>query len=153
MMKLYIEDMKREIDILNWYKGEAAKRADLDAALVQSGNDQQDAILYHLRSAVTDILVDANSNRVKFTCAYDDDALTFSLSPLREGKEYMLDILKEALRQYLVYEVRRLWMMNMRPEWADASLKGRLQQNIRDAMSASTSMGAKVRRRATTMGI
>ena len=152
-MVLYVEDLKREIDILNWYKGEAVKRKDDSADLVQSGDDQQDAILYHLRSAVTDILLFANANRVKFTCVYDDDKLNFSLSPLREGREYMLDILKEAIRQYLVYEVRRLWMMNMRPEWADATLREELRQNIKDAMSASTSMGERVRRRATTMGI
>jgi hypothetical protein len=152
-MRLYIEDLKREIDILNWYRGEAAKRTDGNADLVQTGGDQQDAIMYHLRSAVTDVLLFANANRVEFSCAYDDDTLNFLLSPLRPGKEYMLDILKEALRQYLVYEVRRLWMMNVRHEWADATLREGLRQNIRDAMSAATSMGERVRRRATTMGI
>lgn len=152
-MKLYVEDLLREINILNWYRGEAAKRVDGNADLVQTGDDQQDAMMYYLRKVVTDILLFANANRVKFTCDYNDDAFTFSLSPLREGREYMLDILKEALRQYFVYEVRRLWMMNMRPEWADATLREELRQNIKDAMSAVTSMGQRVRRRATTMGI
>lgn len=152
-MKLYVEDLLREIDILNWYSGEATKRMDGNADLVQTGGDQQDAMMYYLRKVMTDVLLFANTNRVKFTCDYDDDAFTFSLSPLREGREYMLDVLKEALRQYFVYEVRRLWMMNVRREWADASLREELRQNIRDAMSAATAMGQKIRRRATTMGI
>ena len=151
-MILYIEDLKREIDILNWYRGEAVKRNDENADKVQSNADTQDAIMYHLRSAVVDVLQFANPNRVKFTCKYEDDALKFSISPVREGREYLLDILKESIRQYLVFEVRRLWMMNIRPEWADDSLRASLRANILEAMNSSTK-GNKVRRRATTMGI
>lgn len=151
-MILYIEDLRREIDILNWYRGEAVKRNDENADKVQSNADTQDAILYHLRSAVVDVLQFANPNRVKFTCKYEDDALNFSISPVREGREYLLDILKESIRQYLVFEVRRLWMMTVRPEWADDSLRASLRANILEAMNSSTK-GNKVRRRATTMGI
>lgn len=151
-MIIFIEDLLREINILNWYRGEAAKRTDVNADLVQSDSDQQDALLYHLRNAVNDVLMFANPNRVKFICDYEDDRLVFSISPVREGREYMLDILKESIRQYLVFEVRRLWMMNIRPEWADDSLRASLRANILEAMNSSTS-GNKVRRRATTMGI
>lgn len=151
-MILYIEDLIREIDILNWYRGEAVKRNDENADKVQSNADTQDAILYHLRSAVVDVLQFANPNRVKFTCKYEDDALKFSIAPVREGREYLLDVLKESIRQYLIFEVRRLWMMTVRPEWADDSLRASLRANILEAMNSSTK-GNKVRRRATTMGI
>ena len=151
-MILYIEDLFREINILNWYRGEAVKNGDPNAVFVQSNQDTQDALRYHLRSAVVDVLKFANPNRVKFTCEYEDDALKFSISPVREGREYLLDVLKEAIRQYLVFEVRRLWMMNIRPEWADDSLRASLRANILEAMNNSTK-GNKVRRRATTMGI
>lgn len=152
-MILYIEDLFREINILNWYRGEAVKRGDANADLIQSNQDTEDALLYHLRNAVNDVLQFANPNRVKFTCKYEDDQLKFSISPVREGREYLLDVLKESIRQYLVFEVRRLWMMNIRPEWADDSLRSSLRANILEAMNNSTSGGNKVRRRATTMGI
>jgi hypothetical protein len=152
-MILYIEDLFREINILNWYRGEAVKRGDANADLIQSNQDTQDALLYHLRNAVNDVLQFANPNRVRFTCKYEDDQLKFSISPVREGREYLLDVLKESIRQYLVFEVRRLWMMNIRPEWADESLRSSLRANILEAMNNSTSGGNKVRRRATTMGI
>lgn len=152
-MILYIEDLFREINILNWYRGEAVKRGDANADLIQSSQDTQDALLYHLRNAVNDVLQFANPNRVKFTCKYEDDQLKFSISPVREGREYLLDVLKESIRQYLVFEVRRLWMMNIRPEWADESLRSSLRANILEAMNNSTSGGNKVRRRAATMGI
>lgn len=151
-MIIYIEDLFRVINILNWYRGEAAKNGDPDAVFVQSNQDTQDALLYHLRNAVNDVLMFANPNRVKFTCKHENDRLVFSISPVRPGREYLLDVLKESIRQYLVYEVRRLWMMTVRPEWADDSQKGLLRANILDAMNNSTS-GNKVRRRATTMGI
>ena len=146
-MILYIEDILKEVNILNWYKGEQAKAGDSAAVFMQSDADAQDALLYHLRNAVTDVLQFANANRVKFTCEHKDDALMFSLSPLREGREYLLDILKEAIRQYLVYEVRRLWLTNVKPELADSSLRESLRENIRKAMNDVTAMGEKVRRR------
>lgn len=148
-MILYIEDILKEVNILNWYKGEPAKDADASAVFVQSDADAQDALLYHLRDAVTDVLQFANANRVRFTCERKDDTLRFLLSPLREGREYLLDTLKEAIRQYLVYEVRRLWLMNVKPEMADASLRESLRENIRQAMNDVTAMGEKVRRRYT----
>lgn len=150
-MIIYIEDLLREINLLNWYRGEAAKRVDENADFVQSDTDQQDALLYHIRNAVTDILLFANANRVKFTCQHREDALVFDLSPLRVGREHLLEILKEAVRQYIVYEVRRLWMMTVRPEWADASIREELRRNIRDAMSAVTAGGNRVRRRPTDL--
>lgn len=148
-MTLYIEDIKREVDILNWYKGEAKKHGDIEAVVVQTDADTHDVFSYHLRSAVTDVLTFANANRVKFTCEYKDDKLAFSISPLREGREYLLELLKEAIRQYLVYEVRRLWMMEVREEWADTSLRESLRGNIRQVINDVTSMGEKVRRRYT----
>lgn len=153
MMILYIEDLFREINILNWYRGEAVKNGDPDAAFVQSNKDTQDALLYHLRNAVVDVLQFANPNRVKFTCDYSDDALKFSISPVREGREYLLEVLKEAIRQYIVYEVRRLWMMTVRPEWADVSLRESLRANILKAMNDSTTTGNRVRRRYAPFGI
>lgn len=151
MIILYIEDLLKEINILNWYRGEAAKRVDVNADIVQSDTDQQDALSYHIRNAVTDILLFANMNRVKFTCEHRDDALIFELSPIREGREHIIDILKGAIRQYIVYEVRRLWMMTVRPEWADASIREELRRNIKDAMSAVTAGGNRVRRRPTDL--
>lgn len=148
-MILYIEDLLREINIKNWYLGEARKNADPDAVFVQSDADTQDALLYHMRNAVTDVLLFANANRVKFTCERKDDMLRFVLSPLREGREHLLEILKEAIRQYIVYEVRRLWMMEMKPDRADSSLRESLRENIRQAMNDATAMGEKVRRKYT----
>lgn len=152
-MILYIEDLFREINILNWYRGEAVKRHDDSADLVQSDIDQQDALMYHMRNAVVDVLSLANPNNIKFTCDYSDDQLKFSISPVREGREYLLELLKNCIRQFIVAEVRRLWMMNMRPEWADNTKRESLIKNIKDAMGACTMIGNRVRRRAATMGI
>lgn len=148
-MILYIEDLLRKINIKNWYLGEARKNADPDAVFVQSDADAQDILLDYMQTVVNDVLLFANANRVKLTCEQMDDMLTFSLSPLREGREYLLDVLKNAIKQYLVYEIRRLWMMEMKPEWADSSLRESLRENIRQAMNDVTAMGEKVRRRYT----
>jgi hypothetical protein len=152
-MIIYIEDLFREINILNWYKGEAAKNGIPDATAAETNADTQDALMYHLRDAVTDMLSLANLNWMKFTCEYKDDSLIFSLSPLREGREYLLELLKNCIRQYLVYEIRRLWMMNVRPDWADATKRESLRQNITDSMTACTKPTERVRRRYAPLGI
>lgn len=149
-MILYIEDLLREINILNWYRGESAKRGEPDAVVVQSGADEQDALMYHVRAAVNVVVLLANPNKVKFACEYADDALHFSLSPVRVGREYLMEVLRNAIRQFIVYEVRRLWMMTVRPEWADASLREELLASIRMAMSGVTTQN-RVRRRATDL--
>lgn len=150
MFELHIEDLKREINILNFYRGEIAKRKDGDMALVQTAEEQQDAVLYHMRSAVTDVLMMANPKALKFTCDYKEDKLIFELSPLREEKLHMLDLLKEAVRQYIVYEVRRLWLMNVVPELADNSLRATLAERIGDVIRSVTK-AQRLRRRCTDL--
>lgn len=150
MFELYIEDLLREINILNYYRGEAAKRKDVDATLIQTAAEQQDALMYHIRSAVADVLMLANPKYMKFTCDYSDDKLTFELSPIREGMEHVVPIFKEAVRQYIIYEVRRLWMMLNNPDWAESSLRSVLLGNILKNIGAVGKSG-RVRRRATDL--
>lgn len=152
-MIIYIEDIFREVNILNWYKGEAVKHNDPEVVFVQSNKEVEDALMYHLRHAVVNVLTLANNNRVKFTCDYIDDTLKFSISPLREGREHLLSLLKETIRVFLVAEIRLLWMMNIRREWADATMRENLLANIRQVMNDATAMGNKVRRRYAYLGI
>ena len=152
-MILYIEDLLADINVMNWYRGEAEKRNDVNADLVQSDVTNQDVILEFVKTAVNDVLMMANPNRVKFLCEYENDALCFHLSPLRKDREYLMGALKEAIRIYIITEVRRLWMMTMKPEWADGSLREELKMRIIDAMGAVTDRGEIVRRRYSAMGL
>lgn len=150
MICLTFNELEREIDILNYYRGEAAKRGDVNADVVQSDVGNWDAMFYLVRKTVTDILLFVNSNRVRMTCDYTAEALCFEVSPVEASKEYMMEILKEAMRQYIVYEVRRLWMMTVRPEWADFSIRGELTENVKKALR-NVGGGVPVRRRATDL--
>lgn len=152
-MIIFVEDLLREINILNWYRGEAVKNGDASAVFVQSGKDTQDVMMFYIRGAVNDVLLLANANRVVFRCEYKDDALNFTIEPVRAGREYMKQLLKDAVRQYMVCLVRFLWMKEVRPEWADDSMLPMWRQRVMDAMSAVTAAGNRVRRRAATMGI
>lgn len=150
MFELTLEELIKEINILNFYKGEAGKRKDIDAVVMQTAEEQEDAVRYHIRSAVTDVLMMANPKALKFTCEYKEDKLVFELSPIREEMEHIVKILKEAVRQYIVYEVRRLWLMLVAPELADHSLRGELERKISDAIK-TVGRGARVRRRCTDL--
>lgn len=150
IFELYIEDLTREINILNYYKGEAVKRKDIDAVLMQTAEEQHDALLYHIRSAVTDVLELANPKALKFTCDYKDDRLVFDLTPIREGMEHIISILKEAVRQYIVYEVRRLWLMLVRPDMAEYAQRGELIERIQKSIR-QIGKGERLRRRCTDL--
>lgn len=148
--ELQLEDLIREVNILNFYQGEAAKRKDIDAVTIQTAGEQQDALLYHIRNAVTDVLAFANAKALKFTCDYYDDKLVFNLEPIREGMEHVVDVLKEAVRQYIVYEVRRLWMMLVRPDMAEYALRGELADRIKRNIRI-VGKGERLRRRCTDL--
>lgn len=150
MFELYIEDLLYEINILNYYRGEAAKRKDVDAVVVETAAEQREALLCHMRSAVTDVLMLAPLKSLKFTCEHADDKLKFELSPVREGTEHLIPIFREAVRQYIVYEVRRLWMMLNRPDWAEYAQRAALLGNIKTNIGAIGKSG-RVRRRATDL--
>lgn len=150
MFELYMEDLLREINLLNHYKGEAAKRKDADAVLIQSAAEQQDALLNHIRSAVTDVLSLANPNVLKFTCDYSDDKLTFNLQPIREGTEHIVSLLKESVRQYIIYEVRRLWLMLVAPDMAEYALRQELTAKIQKTIRM-VGKGQRIRRRPTDL--
>lgn len=152
MFELSIEDLLREINIKNFYRGEYPKRKDPDITLVQTATEQQDALMYHMRSAVTDILMLANHKSMKFTCDYDrkGDKLIFTLSPMREGVEHLEGILRESVRQYIVYEVQRRWMMAVVPDMADHTLRNELLNNVSKNIG-TVGVGARVRRRATDL--
>lgn len=150
IIELYNEDIFREVDILNYYKGEALKRKDADAVSIETAKEQQDAFIYHLRAAVNDVLLLANPRITTFTAENTEDKLIFSLSPVRENTEHLQPIIKESIRQYLVYEVRRLWMRNVRPDFADDSMRAILLSNIATPLR-STVKAAKVRRRSTNL--
>lgn len=149
-MILYIDDLLKEINILNFYRGEAEKRGDVNADVVQSDRDTQETMMFFVRKAVTDILLLLNGGSTKFTGKVENDCLKFEVSPVNEEKEYMMDILKEAVRQYLVMEVRRLWMMTVRPEWADGTLREELKANMISAFRC-VGKGERVRRRSTNL--
>lgn len=150
IIELYNEDILREVDILNYYKGEAMKRKDADAVSIETAKEQQDALLYHLRAAVNDVLLLANPRITTFTAENTEDKLVFSLSPVRDNTEHLQPVIKESIRQYLIYEVRRLWMRNVRPDLADDSMRTILLSNIATPLR-STVKAERVRRRATNL--
>ena len=150
IIELYNEDILREVDILNYYKGEALKRKDADAVSIETAKEQYDALTKHLRAVVNDVLLLANPRITTFTAEDTEDKIIFSLSPVRENTEHLQPIIKESIRQYLVYEVRRLWMRNVRPDFADDSMRAILLSNIATPLR-STVKAAKVRRRSTNL--
>ena len=153
MMTIGIDELLREIDVLNWYRGEALKRGEETAVMVQTAREQQTAMMYHMETARTMMMARVNTQRVRMTCDVDGEEMTFTLTPIRRGKEYLLEMIRGMIKQYLVAETRRLWMMNINPQWADATMRETMEMNLTEMIALATDAGPKVRRRCAVMGI
>ena len=144
------DELRLEIDLLNYYKGEAAKRGDMDADVVQSSADDTRVMNIFIRDAAEDILIWANVNDARLTLDITDEGILFGLTPVRADKEYLVPVLKAAIRKYIVAYVRFRWLATVKPEWAVGIELDRFRYDIERFIKSIRDYGT-VRRRATNL--
>lgn len=150
MIYFTTDELRLEIDLLNWYRGEAAKRNDLDADVAQSSVDDNRVMGVFLRDAAEDILIWGNVNDARLTLSVTDESLSFDLHPLDREKEYLIPVLRAAMRKYIVAYVRFRWLLTVKPEWTDGTGLDRYRFDI-ERLIKSVLKYEKVRRRATNL--
>ncbi len=144
------DELRQEIDLLNWYRGEAAKRGDVNADVAQSSVDDNRVMGIFLRDAAEDILIWANVNDARLTLNVTDEGLSFDLQPLDSEKEYLIPVLRAAMRKYIVTYVRFRWLLTVKPEWTDGISLERFRYDIERLVRSVLKYG-RVRRRSTNL--
>lgn len=110
--------LQRQIDLLTYYRGEAAKREDVNADLQQTSEDNADVLKGFLATACNNAAALCAKRMVTVDYSLTDTALLFHLSPTHEENVYLVPLLKKALEDYLVNHCIYEWMLTMREEWA-----------------------------------
>lgn len=144
------DELQLEIDLLNWYRGEAAKRGYVDADVVQSSADDSRVMNVFVRDAAEDILIWANVNDAKLMLDLTDEGVLFTLEKVRADREYLVPVLRAAMRKYIVAYVRFRWMATVKPEWTDGVELDRFRYDIERLIKGVKDYG-RIRRRSTNL--
>ncbi len=146
------DGLLRQIDLRNYYMGEAAKRKDIDAVTIQSSKDDEE-LLYMFMTKACNELVTAVALRFPFiSTSTDNDELGITFETECEYPSYLLPLLQQSITDYLVNEVTAQWLLTRRPEMAQShiSLRAALYSNVQQ-MFAKIYGRRRIRRRATDL--
>lgn len=145
-------ELQQQLDLRNYYMGEAAKRKDIEADTMQSSKDDRE-LLSMFASQACNALVSAVALRSPQTgFSNSDNEITFQFKADGGNNPQMLSMLQQAIIDYLVNEINMQWLLHRQPQMAQTniSLRGSLFQN---AMQLFTKIcnPQKIRRRATDL--
>lgn len=145
-------ELQQQIDLRNFYMGESAKRKEIDADTIQSSKDDKELLLMFATQAANE-LVTAVALRFPYV-AWEaaDGYLTFTFECADNSREHLLPMLKQAITDYLVNEIRMHWLLLRQPQMAQAniSLKSTLYSNVQHLFAKFYNRN-KVRRRPTDL--
>lgn len=146
------DGLQRQIDLRNYYMGEAAKRKDIDAVTIQSSNDDEELLYMFIDKACNELVtavalrfpyISTNSNKENIEITFDTEA---------PYPSHLLPLLQQAITDYLVNESIIHWLLIRRPEMAQGniSLRASLYSNVQH-MFAKIYNRHRIRRRATDL--
>lgn len=144
--------LQQQIDLRNYYMGEAAKRKDIDAATMQSSKDDEELLYMFIERACNE-LVTAVALRfpyISYTIGNEEIEITFDTEA--PYPSHLLPLLQQAVTDYLSNETITHWLLLRRPEMAQSniSLRASLYSNMQHLFGKIYSR-RKLRRRATNL--
>ncbi|MBO7231241.1 MAG: hypothetical protein J6V20_07540 [Bacteroidaceae bacterium] len=144
--------LQQQIDLRNYYMGEAAKRKDLDAVTIQSGKDDEELLYMFIEKACNE-LVTAVALRFPYISAVvgkEDIEIAFETD--HDYPSHLLPLLQQAIGDSLVNETITQWLLLRRPEMAQSyiSLRASLYNNVQH-LFAKIYNSRKIRRRPTDL--
>lgn len=146
------EILYQQIHLRNYYMGESAKRADINADTIQSSDDEKELFGMLLESAcntlVSSIALRFESASYKITPEYV--GITFTTE--NNSRQGLLPQLRQAIADYLVNEIALQWLLLRSPQMANSyiSLRNTLYNNVQQQFAKFSNL-KKVRRRPTDL--
>lgn len=146
------EILYQQIHLRNYYMGESAKRADINADTIQSSDDEKELFGMLLESAcntlVSSIALRFESSSYKITPEYV--GITFTTE--NNSRQGLLPQLRQAIADYLVNEIALQWLLLRSPQMANSyiSLRNTLYNNVQQQFAKFSNL-KKVRRRPTDL--
>ena len=144
--------LQQQVDLRNYYMGEAIKRNDLNADTLQSNALDKDLFLIFLREACNELLSTVALRFASISYDIDKDYIVITIESEGEIRQHILPMLKQSINDYLVNELALQWLLLRRPDSAGnyISLRTALFQNVQQQL-AKLSHTRKIRRRSTDL--
>ena len=145
-------ELQQQIDLRNYYMGDAAKRKELDAVSIQSSKDDEQ-LLYMFISKACNELVTAVALRFPYISAnINADNVEISFETRHDFPQHLLPLLQQSINDYIVNEAITQWLLVRRPEMAHSNIAARanLYYNVQHTF-AKIYNRQKIRRRSTDL--
>ncbi len=141
-----------DVHLKNHYMGEAAKRQNIDADIIQSSPDDEELLLSFARRACNSIAASLAMRFPKIEYEINESYISFTFENEKPDSEHLIPLLTQALSDYLVNETTLHWLLLRQPAMAQncISLRMSLYYCLQD-MFAKFYNSKKIRRRATNL--
>ena len=145
-------ELQQQIDLRNHYLGEAAKRKDADADILQSSTDEKELFVMFTQRALNELTsaVALRFSDISYNITEEHIEITFSTN--NEKRSRLLPSLKQAITDYLANEIIMQWLLLRQPMLAQPqmAIKPSLFEHTQQIF-AKFYNNTPVRRRATDL--
>lgn len=144
--------IRQEVDLRNHYMGEAIKRNDINADLMESNNEDNELFTMFLNRACNELISGVTLRFPSISYICDRDFVTISFTSHDNRRHNLLPVLRRAITDYLVNELILQWLLLRRPDMAQSyiSLRNALFENVQQNFAKFYNT-EKIRRRATNL--
>ena len=134
------DELQQQIDLKNYYLGDAAKRKDVDADTLQSSNDEKELFVMFITRALNELVTAVALRFSSITYTIEDEYIELTFETAGEGRPHLLPLLKQAITDYLVNETLMPYMI----------MRQSLESNVQH-LFAKFYNSTPVRRRSTNL--
>lgn len=145
------DTLQRAVDTRNHYMGEALKRHDVNADIIQSSCDDNALFDIFLATACNELTSSVALRFSNIACTVTKDFVEITLECTNKDCSTLIPLLKQSITDYLVNELALQWLLLRHPDMAQSyiSLRTSLYNNVQQQF-AKIYRGQK-RRRATDL--
>ena len=144
--------LQRQIDLENYYMGDAAKRKDIDAATIQSSKEDEELLYMLIEKACNELITTVALRFPYITTIAGEENVEITFESVCDYPSHLLPLLQQAVTDYLVNETITRWLLLRRPEMAQSRilLRTSLYNNVQN-LFAKIYNRQKRRRRPTDL--
>ncbi len=145
-------ELQQQIDLINHYMGEAAKRKDLDADTIQSSTDDTELFVMFAQRALNELISAVALRFSHINYRIDKSYIEITFETNNNRRSHILPLLKQSIIDYLVNEIILQWLLLRQPMLAqpNMAIKASLYNNVQQQL-AKLYNNPCVRRRATDL--
>ena len=139
-------EVLNKVHIKTFYIGESKKADNPNIALIQTSADNTDILNDYFSRYMNELAGYMNKRLIDFSW----DGETLSVQSSREKKDEMIQVLDNAISDYLAERMVFQWLLDNNVEVNNPPLYEELLDKVKTYIAA---LSPNVRRRATTMGV